>query len=159
MKIIKPGIHSFLNRFKRKTETTYGPEQPLPCPVAAFIQSTGDGSASIGDEDGTIFFDYQPCRIASVVKVVMFGEQHNEYVVLYNDKKGKEHRLMTRLGDHIVKNKILVREFKTLFKVYEETLNKASCLAIELDVVERRLRQHPVREEEVAELITLVNSS
>ena len=150
MKIIKPGMHSFLSRFTRKTKTSYAPEQQLPSPVAAFIQSTVDGSVSIGEEDGTIFFDYQPCRIVSVVKMAVVEDDHNEFVVVYNDKKGKEHRFTTRLGDHLVKNEKLVREFKTFFHEYEETVNKAWDLSEKLDMVERQLRQDPVTEEEVA---------
>ena len=148
-------MHAFLDRFRSsKNEIVYGPEHPLPAPVACFTQSYADGSVGIGDEDGTYFYDYQPCKIMSAVNVVRFGEEYKEFVVVYNDKNGKEHRFRTRLNDdHLVKNEILVREFETLFKEYEEAVNKAQSLATVLGLIERYLRQSSITEEEVACLV------
>ena len=152
MAIGKAVRHEFLDRFRSsKEEIVYGPEHPLPSPVTCFTQSNADGSVSIGDEDGTYFYDYQPCKIVSAVNVVRFGEEYKEFVVVYNDKNGKEHKFRTRLNDdYLVKNEILVREFKTLFKEYDETVNKAQSLATILGLIERCLRQSSITEEEVA---------
>lgn len=95
----------------------------------------------------------------SVVKVTMFGDEYNKFVVVYRDKKGNEHRFMTRIGYHLVKNEKLVREFKTLLHEYEETINKAWNLAEKLDMVERQLRQDPVTEEEIVRGFTQVDNS
>jgi hypothetical protein len=153
------GTHTFPSKSGQEKDGNHVWTRTAVTISSGRLQSTVDGYVSIGDNDGTYFSDYQPCRIVSIVNVAMFGEEHKEFVAVYNDKKGKEQRLMTRLGDHIVRNKILVREFKTLFKEYEETLSKAWSLANELVVVERRLRRYPITEEEVAGLITLVNKS
>ena len=117
------------------------------------------GSLSIGDEYRTTFSDYQPCRIVSFVKRTMFGREDIRFVVLYTDKKGKQHRILISPDDHLVKNAILVREFKTVFNDYEETLNKAWRLADKLWVLEQRLIRYPVTEEEVTSLSTSVVNS